>query len=756
MQQRMSIENSIPDALNSIEDAKLSPEEQARAWVDAHLPILKPGEYYCWSIREMDPDRPDWCKREYPFQNNFCQSKDDLIAQALRATANPDNDVFVALATFRKKQRKNTCVSRRRNIAFDFDVTNPGDTPEAAAKKYPTLKDAAAAAFELGAELRVKMSFVKSGRGVHAYVDLDHDYPAFAVKPVADKLKQWALDSGFKIDPAVTGDMSRLMRMAGCVHRKNRKGLAVVMGAVGAPISLSELKGRLNDILTKAERHENPRLFRDGTDVPTRCGLDQVTKNLMGHGPREWTPELESDLRLALKPVPSGGREVWIKVLLCLVPHGENAWPLFDEWSRENDNGGTYDPIKNRAKWELEYANCDRSETGKVATIFNLAKELGAAAHKSHPQAKVTQNQRQEVVFLRASEIKPEPIRWIWDGYLARGKIHILGGAPGVSKTTLAMAVAGTVSSGGMWPDGTKADAGNVLIWSGEDDPKDTLIPRLIANKADMERVLFVDATLDESGQHLPFDPSRDIRRLEQAALQLGGVSLLIVDPIVSAVAGDGNSNNEVRRDLQPLVDFAESLDCAVWGITHFTKGSSGQAAVNRITGSLAFGAVARIIHVCFKNKDPDEHGAVSFMRGKSNISANGGGFFYDIEQILLPQNAAIAASRIKWRNKISGSAEELLAKAEAVEKDQPAADTARDFLLKALANGPQKQKDLMSEARDEGIASATLYRVREAMKIQTDRWGGGAGSVSWWSRADVPWPSDWEQQKNGWAAGKK
>jgi hypothetical protein len=47
------------------------------------------------------------------------------------------------------------------------------------------------------------------------------------------------------------------------------------------------------------------------------------------------------------------------------------------------------------------------------------------------------------------------------------------------NETTLAMKMAATVSAGSRWPDGTTAAKGNVVIWSGEDDPADTLVPRL-------------------------------------------------------------------------------------------------------------------------------------------------------------------------------------------------------------------------------------------------------------------------------------
>lgn len=35
------------------------------------------------------------------------------------------------------------------------------------------------------------------------------------------------------------------------------------------------------------------------------------------------------------------------------------------------------------------------------------------------------------VETVRASDLKPKPISWYWHGWLAAGRMHILGGDPG-------------------------------------------------------------------------------------------------------------------------------------------------------------------------------------------------------------------------------------------------------------------------------------------------------------------------------------
>src|SRR5215469_399922 len=97
------------------------------------------------------------------------------------------------------------------------------------------------------------------------------------------------------------------------------------------------------------------------------------------------------------------------------------------------------------------------------------------------------------VILARGSDVVPESVDWLWNGWLAAGKLHIIAGAPGSGKTTLAASFAATLTRGSSWPDGTRADKGSVVFWSDEDDNADTLNPRFRAAGADMDRVFVVE-----------------------------------------------------------------------------------------------------------------------------------------------------------------------------------------------------------------------------------------------------------------------
>lgn len=338
-----------------------------------------------------------------------------------------------------------------------------------------------------------------------------------------------------------------------------------------------------------------------------------------------------------------------------------------------------------------------------------------------------------DVSLIRASDVTPEAIAWLWNGWLAVGKMHIFGGAPGTGKTTISMGLAATVTTGGSWPDGSRSVAGNVVIWSGEDDPADTLIPRLSLSGADLSRVYFI-TDIREGNERRSFDPARDMEPLRRKLAEIGGVKLLIVDPIVSAISGDSHKNAEVRRGLQPLVDLAGAMRCALLGITHFSKGTGGRDPVERLTGSLAFGALARVVLVAAKHQEEFEDGRTVrlFCRAKSNIGPDHGGFEYDLHQAELKTHPGIFASSVIWGETVEGAARELLATADATSEDGEGGTlaNARRFLTDLLADGPLPTKIVKADADGAGYSWATIRRAKKSLGIEPVKEGMKAGWV--------------------------
>lgn len=329
-----------------------------------------------------------------------------------------------------------------------------------------------------------------------------------------------------------------------------------------------------------------------------------------------------------------------------------------------------------------------------------------------------------------AIDINPRPIRWAWPGWIAHGKLTILAGAGGTGKTTLTLGLIATLTSGGRWPDGEFCEEKrSAIIWSSEDDPADTIVPRLMAADADLSKVSILQGRINGLGEIEPFDPAKDIDLLAAELDRIGDVGMIMIDPIVSAVSGDMNQANQVRRALQGLVDLAERFDCAVLGITHFTKGSAGSNPADRVLGSQAFGALARTVLVAAKQEDSDLR---VLARAKSNIAIDTGGCSYTIQECTVGDG--IAATRVLWGDKLDGTARDILADVERVEYEEPDGDDPAESLRRILSQGSLTGKEAKRLMTDNGFTQKQIRTAREKLGVQTSREGFGKDLTSYWS----------------------
>jgi len=354
------------------------------------------------------------------------------------------------------------------------------------------------------------------------------------------------------------------------------------------------------------------------------------------------------------------------------------------------------------------------SPAGTKLPVFDPAVHINGKSDENLPL----------VLILPATAFPPEDVRWLWPNWLARGKFHILAGVPGTGKTTLALTFAAIISRGGRWPDGPVAEAGDVLIWSGEDDINDTLVPRLLVAGADLWRVHFVTDVRERGKPVRPFDPATDMLGLVETAKKLPNLRLIVLDPFVSAVTGNSHNNTETRRGLQPVVDLAQQLDAALVGISHYAKGSAGRDPLERIAGSLAFGAVPRVALGAVESDDKNEPNRL--VRVKNTNGPVGGGFAYKMFGASVPE-CDFAAQRIDWGEALEGSARDLMA----VEQPDDTGDALEDaeaFLLDMLRDGPVATKEIRAAASAHGHKPRTVDRAKQTLNITATKAGFGGG----------------------------
>jgi hypothetical protein len=234
-----------------------------------------------------------------------------------------------------------------------------------------------------------------------------------------------------------------------------------------------------------------------------------------------------------------------------------------------------------------------------------------------------------ELGMVKADSVKPEPVRWLWQSRIAIGKLNIVAGEGKQGKTQMALAIAAAVTRGGALPGGIdQTEAGEVVILSAEDDPADTLAPRLIALDAVMSKITFLRGdyfTRDRSGQKVVHPVAfRDIDYWREVFRRRPGCRLLLVDPLPSFLGRGVNDhkNAEIREALTGFLGLVGEVGVALLAITHLSKGiDPKRPASARIVGSIAYANLARSIH--FVGKDPENPKRRLFMQSDNTMAAS-------------------------------------------------------------------------------------------------------------------------------------
>jgi putative DNA primase/helicase len=320
----------------------------------------------------------------------------------------------------------------------------------------------------------------------------------------------------------------------------------------------------------------------------------------------------------------------------------------------------------------------------------------------------------------RASTFKLSAIQWLWPDRFALGKLGLLVGLPDEGKGQIFADMAARVSRGLDWPcDEGSAPQGNVILLSAEDDPSDTVVPRLKAADADLDCIEIVSMVRADNKDRM-FSLVSDLALLRQKITDIGDVKLVQIDPI-SAYLGIGKVDSfrttDVRAVLAPLVELAGELKVAVVGIMHFNKKTDVTNALLRISDSLAFGATARHVYAAV---DDAENKRKLMVKGKNNLAkATQKALAYNFGQrevgrdVLTDQ--AITAPHILWHAK---HVDVTAAEAMQATKSPAARDEAKKFLADLLAAGPMARKEIDEAAEGNGIAERTLFRAKKELSV--------------------------------------
>lgn len=321
------------------------------------------------------------------------------------------------------------------------------------------------------------------------------------------------------------------------------------------------------------------------------------------------------------------------------------------------------------------------------------------------------------------ADVAPVAIKWLWPGRIALGRITMVVGRPGEGKSFLTIDMASRVSRGSPWPDGTSCPSGSVLLICAEDDPSDTIRPRLDAHGADVRRVHMMTVVrstqADGSREERLFSLS-DLESLETALKCYPDCRLVVVDPIGSFLGGctDSHRDSDVRSVLAPVAKVAELYGPAVVVVAHRRKNTCGSAD-DLTMGSRAFTGIARAVwHV---SRDTKNKARRLLLPGKNNLAVEGSGLAFTIE------SGPDTPAAIRWeREAVAMTADEALREETVATLEAGQRPEILRWLADLLADGPMPVEQLRTEAQNVGYAWRTVHRIKEDLGIRPLRQLGG------------------------------
>jgi putative DNA primase/helicase len=340
-----------------------------------------------------------------------------------------------------------------------------------------------------------------------------------------------------------------------------------------------------------------------------------------------------------------------------------------------------------------------------------------------------------EISDVCAAYVETKPVEWLWRGRIPKGKLTMYDGDPGVGKSVVTMDIAARVSAGRTFPDGAPCETGNVLIVNVEDAIDDTIVPRLKAHGADLDRVFIFSTVPDGKGGTRLLNLPDDLLLLENKVIQREAV-LLIIDPVMTMLGGDANKDQEARKALTPIRDMAERTGAAVVSVRHLNK-SVGLKAIQRGGGNMGLIGVARA--GSFFAEHPDDDSLRVMAPHKSNLAEKLPSLSYRIIT-----SAVHDTARVEWTGVSSHDANSLAA-GPGNPQEKSELDAAKEFLTDELGSGPLWAKQVFRDAREAGVTEKTLYRAKAALRVRSQK----HGTEGWIWRLPDNGPEDGQSNAN-------
>jgi hypothetical protein len=331
------------------------------------------------------------------------------------------------------------------------------------------------------------------------------------------------------------------------------------------------------------------------------------------------------------------------------------------------------------------------------------------------------------LVTVRASEVKMEKLEWLWQERIPLGKITWFCGLPDCGKTFQAIDLVARVSSGRDFPDGTanKWKEREVLLGVTEDGIADTVVPRLVAAKANLENVHIIKCVTPEDGDSKKkrmLMLKDDIVRIHRYLKAHPQISLVVLDPLTSYLGEvDYNKDKEIRPVMDALSALCDKTKVTFVAVMHLNK-RSDVGAIHKILGASSVAGSARVAWGF--SPDPENRELKHMSLIKNNISKQRSGLDYKIVTVEVEvEGEMVGHAAVDWQGVNEMNADDQMDHAKEVrsqKREDRLIDKAMEFLRRKFAEKSEwkvgGEGGLYKLAEAEGLSDKSVKRARERL----------------------------------------
>ena len=336
-----------------------------------------------------------------------------------------------------------------------------------------------------------------------------------------------------------------------------------------------------------------------------------------------------------------------------------------------------------------------------------------------------------------ASNIETTELKWLWQERIPAGKPSLFTGKSDNGKSLCLIDVIARTTSGRDWPDGSKNTLGakRVLLATSEDDPSDTLVPRLQAAGADLSKVVLVTVSRQVKGQSKSkrmLKLKDDAKLLGRALAENADVALVALDPLSSFFGTEGglNKDESVRPIMDSLANTLRKTGATMVAIVHTNKRSDTDA-LEKVLGAGSLVQSSRSVWGFSRDPEIDNEFYMALL--KNNLTKKRGGMKYRISEkkIKLTSGKEVFAPHIEWIGEHEHSANDLLDRERAIRKgggsdemlkEASQKELAKKFLTENIKSGKETRIfRLIEMCEEQKIASrATVWRAAKDLKLES------------------------------------